>query len=336
MLQSVDFFGDAVCRAAAKRLKRFSMKLLIKTGPASLLPQWQELFGEFAPGLDVDWLDDPGVDVDSVDYVMVWEPTPGRLAQFPKLRLICSSAAGVDHITADPTWPSHVPIVRMGSADTAQRMAEFVTLSALSLLRSLKRIVTAQVERSWEYFETPRSARETRVGILGFGNLGQRSAQMLQGIGFITAGWSTTRKGVAGIESFAGPAELDAFLARSDILVCLLPDTPATRNILCEATLSKLPAGAGVINVARGGHLDTVALVAALDSGHLSGAVLDVFEPEPLPADSALWAHPNIIVSPHVASVASRRARAEYVARVIAAFERGEVLPNQYDPSKGY
>jgi len=312
------------------------MNLLIKTGPAALLPQWQELFAEFAPDLKVGWLDDPTIPVESVDYVMVWEPRPGRLAEFPNLRLICSSAAGVDHITSDPTWPRHLTIVRMASLDTAQRMAEFVSLSALGLLRGLKRIINAQAERSWQYFETPRSARETRVGILGLGNLGRRSAQMLQGIGFITAGWSTTHKDLPGVESYAGPDELEAFLARSDILVCLLPDTPATRNILCARTLALLPEGAGVINVARGGHLDTAALLEGLESGHLSGAVLDVFEPEPLPADSPLWRHPKIIVSPHVASVASRRARAHYVAEVIAAFERGETLPNCYDPVKGY
>jgi glyoxylate/hydroxypyruvate reductase A len=312
------------------------MNLLIKTGPASSLPHWRTLFSEFAPNLNVHWFDDASIPPESVDYVLVWEPTPGRLASFPNLRLICSSAAGVDHITSDPTWPSHLPIARMGSTDTAQRMAEFVTLSALALHRGFKRITNAQASGTWEYFETPRSACETRVGILGFGNLGQRAAQMLHAVGFITAGWSTTHKSVPGIESFAGPSELKPFLARTDILVCLLPETPSTRGLLCARTFAMLPGGASLVNVGRGGHLVVADLISALDSGHLSGAILDVFETEPLPRDSPLWSHPKILISPHVASVASRRARARYVADIIAAFERGEQVPNLYDPAKGY
>jgi glyoxylate/hydroxypyruvate reductase A len=171
---------------------------------------------------------------------------------------------------------------------------------------------------------------------MGLGNLGARSAEMLRDLGFITAGWSVTRKSVPGVESFAGPDALDGFLTRTDILVCLLPDTPATRGILNAKTLGRLPAGAGLVNVARGTHVVTSDLIAALDSGHLAGAVLDVFDPEPLPSDSPLWAHPKIIVAPHLASLASRRARVQYVTDVIARFERGEALPNLYSPEKGY
>jgi len=312
------------------------MIMLIKSGGEASLPDWQALFGEFAPHLQIRWWDDPSVRPEEVHYVLVWEPEPGRLASYPNLRLICSSAAGVDHITCDRTVPSHVSIVRMGSSETAQRMGEFVALSALSLLRGMKRIVDNQAARNWDYFDTPRSARETRAGVMGLGNLGTRSAEMLRDLGFITSGWSLSRKTLTGVQCLAGPDELDRFLRHTDILVCLLPDTPATRGILDATNLAKLPQGAGVVNVARGPHVVTEDLIAALDSGHLDGAVLDVFDPEPLPVESPLWGHPKIIVSPHIASLASRRARVHYVAEVIAAFERGEPLPNVYDPTRGY
>jgi glyoxylate/hydroxypyruvate reductase A len=312
------------------------MIMLVKSGGAESVPEWQALFAEYAPQLEVRWWDDPTVSPEDVHYVLVWEPQAGRLAQLPNLRLICSSAAGVDHITRDPTAPLHLPLVRMGSEETAQRMGEFVALSALSLLRSMKRIVDAQARRQWQEFETPRSARETRAGVMGLGNLGVRSAEMLRDLGFITSGWATSRKTIPGVTCFAGPAERDTFLGQCDILVCLLPDTPATRGIINAETLALLPVGAGLVNVARGAHVVTADLLAALDSGQLAGAVLDVFEREPLAADSPLWAHPKIIISPHVASLASRRARVHYVADVIAAFERGEALPNLYDHERGY
>jgi glyoxylate/hydroxypyruvate reductase A len=312
------------------------MIMLVKSGGEAAMPEWRALFAQYAPHLDVRWWADPTVRPEDVHYVLCWEPEHGILAAMPNLRLICSSAAGVDHITADPGAPLHIPLVRMGSNETAQRMGEFVALSALSLLRDMKRIVTAQAKREWDNFDVPRCAPETRAGIMGLGNLGTRSAEMLRDLGFVTAGWSASRKSIAGVQSFAGAAEMEAFLARTDIVVCLLPDTPATRGILNARTLGLLPPGAGLVNVARGTHVVTEDLVAALDSGHLCGAILDVFEREPLPADSPLWTHPKIIIAPHLASLASKRARVQYVAEVLAAFERGEPLPNLYSPERGY
>jgi glyoxylate/hydroxypyruvate reductase A len=312
------------------------MMMLVKSGGPAAFPEWQTLFAEYAPHLDVRWWDDPSVRPEDVHYVLCWEPEHGRLAAMPNLQLICSSAAGVDHITADPNAPLHLPLVRMGSDETAQRMGEFVALGVLSLLRDMKRIVDAQARRQWDNFDVPRCATQTRAGMMGLGNLGSRSAEMLRDLGFITAGWSLTRKSIAGVESFAGADEMEAFLARTDILVCLLPDTPATRGILNARTLGLLPKRAGLVNVARGTHVVTHDLLAALDTGQLSGAILDVFDREPLPAESSLWTHPKIIIASHVASNASKRARVQYVAKVLAAFERGEKLPNLYSPERGY
>jgi len=312
------------------------MILLVKSGGEAAVPEWQAIFREIAPHLDVRWFDDPDVDPAEVRYVLVWEPPPGRLAAMPNLRLICSSAAGVEHITADPSYPRHVPICRMGSDETAQRMGEYVAMACLMLLRDLKPALDAQAARTWRNFDAPRTATETRVGIMGMGNLGLRSAIMLRGLGFPVAGWTRTPRAVPGVECFAGPEAQDAFVARSDILVNLLPDTPATRGLIDARTLARLPQGAGVVNAGRGPQLVIADLIAALDSGHLSGAVLDVFDTEPLRADDPLWTHPKVIVTPHLASNASRRARAQYVADAIAAFERGDTPPNLYDSARGY
>jgi glyoxylate/hydroxypyruvate reductase A len=312
------------------------MILLVKTGGIEAMPEWEAAFAAFAPHLRVRYWDDPEVAAEDVRYALVWEPEPGRLARFPRLRLICSSAAGVDHIIADPNYPAHVPLVRMTTDDQAQRMGEYACLAALSLLRGMKRITTAQAERRWDAFVVERTARDTRVGVMGMGHLGARSAIMLRDLGFETAGWSVTRKSLAGVESFAGAGEMERFLARSDILLCLLPDTPATRGILRADNLSLLPPGAGVINAGRGPLLVTADLIAALDSGHLSGAVLDVFNTEPLPADDPLWGHPKVIVTPHVASFGARQERARHVAAAIAAFERGDTPPGLFDAARGY
>ena len=312
------------------------MTLLVNSGGEAAVAEWQAHFREAAPHLEVRWWDDPAVPPEAVRYVLVWEPEPGRMAALPNLRLIVSTAAGVDHITRDPAWPRHLPLVRMGGDETAQRMGEYVCMAALALLRDFRRVTLAQAERRWDYFENPRCAHDVRVGVMGLGNLGTRAAAMLAGLGFPVAGWSRTAKSVPGIECYAGDGERDAFLGRSDILVCLLPDTADTKGAIRAETLARLPPGAAVVNAARGGHLVLADLVAALDSGHVSAAVLDVFDEEPLPPSHPAWAHPRITVTPHMASLASRRARARYVVDAIARFERGEALPNLYDPERGY
>ncbi|MBC7802214.1 MAG: glyoxylate/hydroxypyruvate reductase A, partial [Gemmatimonadaceae bacterium] len=205
----------------------------MNSGGEAAVAEWQAEFAVSAPNLTVRWLDDPAVRPDDVRYAFVWSPGPGRLAAMPNLRLILSSGAGVDHVTSDPTWPRHVGIVRMGGEETAQRMGEYVCLGALALLRGLPRIIAGQAARRWDSFDSPRTAPETRVGVMGLGNLGAHTAQMLRGLGFQVAGWSRTAKTLPGVECFAGADQRDAFLARTDILVCLLPDTPETRGALC-------------------------------------------------------------------------------------------------------
>lgn len=309
--------------------------LLVKSGGAAALAEWQACFAADAPGLTVRYWDDPAVDPDAVTYVLVWEPEPGRLKRYPNLRVIFSSAAGVDHITRDPELP-RVPIVRMASDETAQTMGEYVCFAALSILRDARRIAAAQTDRRWDPFDASRIAPQTRVGLMGVGNIGTVAARMLQGLGFPVSGWARSPKAVDGITTFAGAAGLDAFLAQSDIVVGLLPGTAETRGLLDARRLALLPRGAGVINAGRGSLIVMPDLIAALDAGHLAAAVLDVFDPEPLPADDPAWRHPKITVTSHVAGFASRPARARAVAKALVAYERGEPIPNLYQPERGY
>jgi len=310
--------------------------LLVKSGGEAAMPEWQRLFGESAPQVEVRWWDDAGVDPGAVRYVLVWDPEPGRLAGLPNLRVIFGSGAGVDFITSDPELPKQVPLMRMATPGATQRMGEFVCWAALSLLKNARRIGANQAARKWDYFEPEFTAPETTVGVMGLGNMGRRAAEMLLGLGFPVIGWSRGRKDLPGLVSYAGDAERDVFLARARLLVCLLPSTPETRGIIAQPLIAKLPRGAGLVNVGRGSHQKIEDILAALDSGQLSGAVLDVFEQEPLPPEHPAWAHPGILVTPHLASLPSRRERAQYIARGIALHESGAPLPNLYDHVRGY
>jgi glyoxylate/hydroxypyruvate reductase A len=312
------------------------MVILVKSGGEAAMPEWRAAFSACAPRLDVRGWDDATVDPEIVRYALVWQPQAGRLAQYPGLRAVFSTGAGVDHVVTDPAYPAGVPLIRMYTDGFAQRMGEYACMACLALLRDLPQAIRNQRARDWVNFEVPRTIPQTRIGIMGLGNLGLRAAEMLVGLGFRTAGWSNTRKSVPGVESFASPGERDAFLARTDILVNLLPDTPDTRAILNAASFALMPPGAGIVNAGRGPQLVLPDLVAALDAGHLAGAVLDVFDTEPPPPDSPAWTHPKIIMTPHCAAFGTRAERAAYVAGAIAAIERGDTPPNLYDVQRGY
>jgi len=312
------------------------MLLVVKSGGASAVPEWADAFAEFAPQVTVRWWDDPTVAPEQVDYALVWDPEPGRLAAMPKLKAIFGSGAGVDGILRDPALPGHLPLVRCVPPEATQRMGEFACWAVLSLAKDARRMAIGQAQSRWDAFDPPFAASDRTVGVMGLGAMGLRSAQMLAALGIPVVGWSRSRKTVPGIETFAGDAERDAFLARCEVLVCLLPATPETAGIIAAPLLAKLPRGAGLVQLGRGSQQVMGDIIAALDSGQLSGAVMDVFATEPLPADNPAWQHPKIIVTPHAASLPSRRDRARYVANCIAGYERGEPLPNLYDPARGY
>lgn len=313
------------------------MTILIKSGPSSSLEHWQALFADHLPALRVRWWDDASVDPSSVRYVLVWEPEPGFLGQFPNLEVIFSSGAGVDHITSrDPSYPKHLPLVRMYTPESAQHMAEHVLMCCLMATRGFAQATQLQHQQRWHTYDTPAIASDITVGIMGLGNLGLHTAQYVHNAGFKVIGWSRSAKNIAFMNTYAGEAQLPEFLQRCQIVVCLLPQTPETQHILNTTTLAQLPKGATIINVGRGTHLDIDALKGALDAQHIGYAYLDVFEEEPLDSQSWLWTHPQVVVSPHVAANAPRAARVTYLSAQITAHESGQTMQNIYSPELGY
>lgn len=312
--------------------------LAVKAGGPGSFEDWHSLFAQRMPQLDVrDW-HDPTLNPAQVDYALVWQPEPGRLAQMTALKAILSVAAGVDHILADPMLPKTLPIVRMGGQETCLQMADYVRWAVFALLRDAPRWQAAQHAGHWAYKGKPptRLSSQTQVGVMGLGNLGGFVASTLVQAGFKVLGWSRHAKELAGVQCYAGAADLNVFLQQCDIAVCLLPETPQTRGLMTYDRFAQLRKPSGFINVGRGDVVVEADLVRALQDGTLHGAVLDVFTTEPLPQQSPLWSTPGLLVTPHVASEASRPARADYVVSVLTALERGDAVPLLYNPAQGY
>jgi glyoxylate/hydroxypyruvate reductase A len=278
-------------------------------------------------------------DLSRVSFACVWLPPRGLWGKLPNLKAVINLGAGADHLLADPDLPD-VPIARVAHADLTMRVTEYVVLHVLMHHRRQRLYGGQQRERSWWVHDQP-AASEVAVGVMGLGVIGAHAAVALAGLGFKVAGWSRSAKTISGIETFHGPAGLDAFLARTEILVCLLPRTPNTEGILNLALLRKLKrdgaaGGAFLINAGRGALQVDADILAALDDGTLTGATLDVFQNEPLPADSPLWSHPKVTITPHNAGDVSPRAFAPHVIAQIERFERGLPLDNRIDRTRGY
>jgi glyoxylate/hydroxypyruvate reductase len=276
----------------------------------------------------------------SVRYALSWRHPPGALKDLPNLRIILSLGAGVDHLFADPALPDR-PIVRVVDPDLTNRMSEWVVMHALVHLRQLRRYERQQREHVWEDDDQQPKASDIQVGVLGLGVMGKDAVAKLKALGFKVAGWSASPKSLPGIACFAGPDGLNLLLTQTDVLVVLLPLTPETRGIINASFLSQLrrngPLGGPIlINAGRGGLQVEADILAALNSGALKGASLDVFEREPLPKDSRLWSHPAVYISPHNAAISSPEAIAALVARQIEAYERGEPLSHVVDRRRGY
>lgn len=304
--------------------------------PPKWAPNWAEPLAELAPDLRVLATGRDEYDPRDIDYVLSFRPKPGLLKTLPNLKFVFSIGAGVDGFFADPEYPRHVPLVRFVDRTLSVEMAQYIVMHALIHYREQRQFDAQQRESTWRQNYISKPARDTRIGILGLGEIGTMAAERLRDLDFAMSGWSRTRKNVQGVRTFAGDAELPAFLAQCDILVCVLPLTPDTRHILNAKTFAQLPKGAFVINVARGGHVNEPGLIASIDSGHLSGAALDVFETEPLPETSPLWTHPKITVTPHVAAISHPKIAAQHVIDCIAKERKGEPLANVVDMERGY
>lgn len=285
------------------------------------------------------WPDIP--ERDAIGYALAWHPPEGALASLPNLKVIFSLGAGVDHLMRDARLPPRVPIVRVVSPDLTRRMSEWVAWQVLAHHRQATAYRAQQAHSTWRELPQP-AASEVRVGIMGMGVIGRDAAEVLVRLGFQVAGWSRTRPvTLPGVQGFIGDSERAAFLARTDILVSLLPLTPETRGILAMPLFRALArdgvlGAPAIINGGRGGSQNEADILAALDDGTLGGASLDVFETEPLPATSRLWRHPRVTITPHAAAWSSPAALVPPMLEQIRAFERGEPLRHLVDRDAGY
>jgi glyoxylate/hydroxypyruvate reductase len=296
--------------------------------------RWRDQLERLTREIDIRVWPDIG-DPAEIDYALIWRPEPGFLASLPNLKLILSLGAGVDHLLGDPQLPRHLPIIRLVDPHMTDAMSEYAVLQVLRLHRHDLDYRAQQEAQMWRELDQ-QNAADRRVGILGFGELGRDAAKKLKALGFDVAAWSRSGKTVAGVESYAGADALPHLLRRSEILVCLLPLTAETEGILNARNLALLPRGAALVNAARGAHLVEDDLLAALASGQISAAVLDVFHDEPLPADHPFWHHPRVVVTPHVAAFTNPTTAAPIILDNIRRFEERRPLLNQIDPARGY
>lgn len=299
---------------------------------------WARGFAAALPGHRVVLRSD-SYDPADVDYIFVWKPAPDAFDGLVNLKAVLSFGAGVDALLQHKRLPAR-PIVRFVDADLTQRMSDYVLANVLMHHRLFTRFREDQAARRWVQLYPPAAA-EVCVGIMGLGVLGQDAIRHLRVFGFQLRGWSRSPKAIEGVQCFAGKEQFDAFLGGTDILVNLLPLTPETTGILNYDTFGKLRRGGledgpVVINAARGRHQREADIVRALTDGTLRAASLDVFEVEPLPEDSPLWALPNCFITPHIAAASSEKTGVAYFARAILDHEAGRPLPNVVDVARGY
>jgi glyoxylate/hydroxypyruvate reductase len=321
-------------------MNKGALALLVHGGTENWSPErWKQRFGEVCRDRDVWQMPNGECDPAEIHYAAVWKPAPGELAAFPNLRVIFNLGAGVDALMADTSLPK-VPLVRIAVNDLTQRMTEYVVLHVLMHHRQELYLRACQREKRWApKVQWPASA--ISVGIMGLGALGSDAAKALRHLGFRVSGWSRSAKDIGGVECFHGDGQIDTFLRRTDILVCLLPLTPDTRHILNRGLFAKLnrnsPLGAPVLINAGRGHLQNEAdILGCLDDGTLGGVSLDVYAMEPLPAGSPFWTHPKVVLTPHNAADTDADEISKYVAHQIERFEAGDALENVVDPARGY
>jgi glyoxylate/hydroxypyruvate reductase len=268
------------------------------------------------------------------DYAVVWAPPQQFFDEQPALQAAFNTGAGVDALLKLRIAPQ-TRLVRLDDAGMSVQMAEYVCHAVIRHFRELDGYEADTRAGKWS-FRKPRSRLEFPVGVLGLGVLGERVAKSLTMFDFPVQGWSQSSKQIDGVRCWHGVGQLDEFLHHSKVLVCLLPLTPQTENILNHRTLGSLQSGGYVINVARGGHVVDEDLIALLDSGHLAGATLDVFRQEPLPAEHAFWKHPKITVTPHTSARTLRDESIAQIARKIIAVHSGQSVAGIVDRNKGY
>lgn len=295
---------------------------------------WRERFAREMPELafveGAEALNDPA----DVRYIATWDAPPDIAQTYPNLEMLLSVGAGVDQFDLTDL-PAHVDVVRMVTPGLVQMMGDYVTMGVLAMHRDLPRHAQQQRDQKWSSAPLVMT-HQRRVGVLGLGLLGQAALAALAPFGLPLAGWSRSQKDIDGVDTFAGPNGLEDFLARTDILVCLLPLTDETRGILNADLFAALPKGARLLHAGRGEHLDHDALLAALDSGQLEAAMLDVTDPEPLPQGHPFWSHPKIMLTPHIATFTDFEEGAICAIDSIKRHIAGLPIAGKVDRSRGY
>jgi glyoxylate/hydroxypyruvate reductase len=296
--------------------------------------QWMKALKERRPDLDVHI--HPEVrNKDEIEFALTWRHPVGAFKEYPNLKCIASMGAGVDHILRDPNLPENTVITKLEDENLTSDMGAFVVAVVMNHVRGLSAYKILEANQNWNK-QPYLTIADTTIGIMGMGILGSYAAEQLHKLGFKVNGWARSEKDIKNIHVYVGEQGLDNFLLKSDILICLLPLTEDTENILNKEVLKKLPKNAFVINVARGQHLVEQDLIEMIDSGHLSGASLDVFREEPLPADHPFWGHPKINITPHIASVTDPASAVSQILDNYDKLRKNEPLKNIVSTELGY
>lgn len=311
------------------------MAVLLATNfAADALESWLAQWREAMPGESF-VTDRSACDPEAIDIAIVANPPAGTLQGLPRLQLIQSMWAGVDKLLADPTIPTTVPLARMVDPAMNQAMAETALWAVLSLHRGFFAYAARQRAGAWRT-HGQRRADEVHVVVLGLGQMGRTTALRLAGNGYSVSGWSTRELGLPGVVTHSGDASLTGLLAAADIVVNLLPLTPATVGLFDARSFVRMRQNASLVNLARGAHVVEADLLAALDSGHLRHAVLDVFHTEPLPSGHAFWSHPKVTLLPHAAAQTDLRSATQIAAANLRAWREGGPVASLVDRSRGY
>jgi glyoxylate/hydroxypyruvate reductase A len=309
------------------------MKLLFMSD-SDRIAAWRAVLADLAPEIELVDATAPH-DPDDIELALVWQYPPGALKRYRRLRLVSSLGAGIDHLLRDPDFPAGVPFVRLVDPTLTRGMVEYALAATLRYHRQMVEYAGFQAQAQWHPLPAPTTSKR-RVGVAGVGEIGGAVARAVAGLGFDVAGWSRRAKADLPFPVFAGADGWKPFLARTDILICVLPLTDATRGLLDAACFAALPQGAFVVNIARGKHLNAADLLSALDSFRLAHATLDVTDPEPLPPDHPLWRHPRVTLTPHIASLTDPHTAAPQVVANIRNCLSGKPLANVVDRANGY
>ena len=311
------------------------MRILLYRADGNTAP-WIKDFAEFMPEAEVVvWREGAG-ELPACDYAVLWTPPQSMLADLTRVKAIFLTGAGADAIMKySHAIPPHIPIVRLNDAGMGIQMAEYVTHAVLRYFRRLDEYEAQARAGAWLQLEA-RDKADFSVGVMGVGALGSRVIEALRPFEFPLRAWSRSPKSLAGVESFHGDEGLDAFLGSSRVVVCMLPLTEETTHILNRANMMKLPQGAYIINVGRGAHISEPDLLSLIKSGHIAGAMLDVFRNEPLPAQHPFWQEPRITITPHISALTLRRESVEQMAGKMRQHARGEEVADVINRTKGY